>query len=546
MPGFLQQLRNLGPGRLAAIAGVGLGLLAFIIYFATRFVGTPMELLFGDLQPADANAVISQLETRNIPFEVRGDGREIFVPADQALRLRIQLAETSLTSGGGASVGYELFDQMDRLGTTNFMQNVNLVRALEGELARTIRALEGVSAARVHLVMPRREMFTRDTQEPSAAIYIKMDRGRLDRQQVTAIQHFVAASVPQLKPTRISIVDERGALLSPGMEDEGTRLMQTQDEIRLREEMRLARAIEDLLERSLGPGKVRAEVRAQIDFDRIVTNEEIYDNEGAVPRSTTSREESLQTSEAEPDAVTVGQNLPDADLNLGAARATASENRLEETTNFEISRRVINQVREGPSLKRLSVAVLVDGTYAPGPDGARQWQPRSEVEMDRIAALVRTAIGFDQARGDQIELVNMQFTDFDFEDVAPPWMFMGFSKDEIMRMVEGLGVAIVAILVILLVVRPLVNRAFEGAQQTAADGTLLTADGLPMGAPQLTGPGGIPAPIPEEEDISEELIDIDKVEGRVKASSLRKIGEIVDKHPDEALAIIRNWLYQEA
>jgi flagellar M-ring protein FliF len=149
------------------MGGVAVGLLAFIIYFATRFSSAPMELLYGDLQTGDSNAIISELDTRKIPYEIRNNGAEIFVPGDQVQKLRVQMAEKALPMSG--TMGYEVFDNMDSLGATNFMQNVNLVRALEGELARTIRSIEGVKAARVHLVLPKREMFTRETQEPSAA-----------------------------------------------------------------------------------------------------------------------------------------------------------------------------------------------------------------------------------------------------------------------------------------------------------------------------------------------------------------------------------------
>lgn len=522
------------------MAGVGIGMLAFIIYFATRFSTQPMELLYGDLQTADSNAIVTQLEEQQVPYELRNNGTEILVPGDQVQRLRLQMAEQALPMSG--SMGYEVFDQMDSLGATNFMQNVNLVRALEGELARTVRSIEGVKAARVHLVLPKREMFSREQQEPSAAVYVKMDRARLTDGQVSSIQHLLAASVPKLQPQSVSIIDERGTLLSTGVDDPASMKLATQEELRRKEEMRLARSVEQLLESVLGPGKVRAEVAVDMDFDKRVINEEIYDPDSRVARSTVTREENIETNEQDPGTVSVSQNLPDADVTQTSAQATNSEQRTEETTNFEISKKVVNQVSDMPSVERLSVAVLVDGTYATGENGERTYQPRDTAQMDQLSALVRSAIGFDAQRGDKVELVNMQFSTMDDFEVEEPWMFLGFTKDEVMRMAEGLGVAIVAVLVILLVVRPLITRAFEGA---AAEQGLLTADGLPANA-QLTGPGsGVPAPIPEEEDISEELIDIDKVEGRVKASSLRKIGEIVDKHPEEALSIVRNWLYQE-
>lgn len=540
MNAFVQQLKNLGPMRLAAMAGVGVGLLAFIIYFATRFSSTPMELLYGNLEPADSKRIVEQLEAQNIPFELREGGTAIYVAGDQVLRQRLAVAE--LATAGGSSVGYEVFDNMDSLGATNFMQNVNLVRALEGELARTITAIETVKAARVHLVMPKRELFSRETQEPSASIYVKMKSGRLEQAQVNAIQHMVAAAVPQLKPSRISIVDENGALLSRNFENDSDMIAFTREEMRLKTEERLRANIEQLIEQTVGPGKVRAEVRADMNFDRTVTQQEVYDPESVVPRSTVTREENLRTAENDPGSVTVQNNLPDANLNAGGPTATSEETRTEETINNEISRKTVNSVSEGGTIDRLSIAVLIDGTYTLDGEGNRVYEPRTEEQMDKLATLVRSAVGFDANRGDQVEVVNMRFATMD--DLLPTdeWTFMGFTKEEIMKMAEGLGIAIVAILVILLVVRPLITRAFESAAPDEAK--LLSADAA-AGIPQLTGPGSMPVPIDEEIE-ADELIDIDKVEGRVRASSLRKIGEIVDKHPEEALSIIRNWLYQEA
>lgn len=536
---FVQQLQNLGPARLAAMAGVAVGLIAFIIFFATRFSTQPMQLLYGDLSQTDSREIVRELELSGINFTLEDNGATVLVPADDVTRVRLQMAELALPTGG--SVGYELFDNMDALGATNFMQNVNLVRALEGELSRTIRSIEGVQSARVHLVMPQREMFTRETQEPTASVYVKMTSGRLAANQVSAVQHIIAAAVPKLKPSNISIIDDRGTLLSRTFADDDEMIAEQQDEARVRLENRLSSAIMEMVESSLGPGKVRAEVRAEMDFDRVVTEEEIYDPDGQVPRSTVTVDENLQSLETDPDNVTVSQNLPDQQFQEDGPRSSTSELRTEETVNFEISKKVVNQIRESGVIRRLSVAVLVDGNYVVDENGERTYQALDQDTMEKLESLVRTAIGADAARGDQVEVINMPFTNFDeFAGDFEEFDLFGFSKEEVLRMAEGLGVAIVAVLVILLVVRPLVTRAFE---TMPADDTLLSNDGMA----QLTGPGGMPMPLPseEEEEDLDELIDIDKVEGRVKASSLRKINDIVDKHPEEAISIFRTWLYQE-
>jgi len=536
-------MKNLGPARLAAMGGVAVGLVAFIIFFATRFSSAPMELLYGNLSATDAREITKQLELSGVPFVTGANGAEIMIPAERVTPVRMQMAEQGLPSGG--SVGYEVFDSMDALGSTNFMQNVNLVRALEGELARTIKAIEGIQNARVHLVMPTREMFTRETQEPTAAVYIKMRGGRLAENQVKAIQHLIASSVPKLKPSNISIVDERGALLSRAYDNDQQMVAAQQEEARNNLERRLSQAVTQMVESSLGPGKVRTEVRAEMEFDKVVTAEEIFNPDQQVQRSSVTVTENNESNERQPSEVSVAQQVPNADLNnQNTGQASTRENRTEETVNYEISKTTRNQVRESGTLKRLSVAVLVDGTYtAPAEEGAeRVYQPLPEETLTKIDALVKSAIGYDANRGDQIEIVNMPFTSFDaLAGAEDEFNFLGFTKEEIMRMAEGLGVAVVAVLVILLVVRPLVTRAFEAMPQ--GEDALMSE-----GVAQLTGPGGVPMPMSQHEDEEDldELIDIDKVEGRVKASSLRKISDIVDKHPEEALSIIRTWLYQEA
>ena len=538
---FLEQLRSLGPARLATMAGVAVGLIGFIIFFAIRFSGAPMDLLYGNLSPTDSREIAQQLQSDGVPFQTDDNGAEILVPADQVTPIRMQMAELGLPSGG--SMGYEVFDSMDALGSTNFMQNVNLVRALEGELARTIKSIDNVQNARVHLVLAQREMFTRDVQDPTASVYIKMRVGRLAENQVTAVQNLIAAAIPRLKPSNISIVDERGRLLSRSFDNDEQMVQQQQEQARTSLEQRLAQSVISLVESSLGTGKVRAEVRADMDYDKVVTAEERFNPDEQVIVSSVTVTDTGSMVESQPDDVTVAGQLPDAGLNGGNGTARSQENteRTEETVNYEISKTTINQVRESGVIKRLSVAVLVDGSYVEGENGERVFQPLPEETMTKIESLVQSAVGYDANRGDQIEVINMPFTGLDEFEVEEPFELFGFAKEEILRMAEGLGVALVAVLVILLVVRPLVTRAFEA--MPSGDDALMTSD-----IAQLTGPGGVPMPMAqqEEEEDLDELIDIDKVEGRVKASSLRKIGDIVDKHPEEALSIVRMWLYQES
>jgi len=540
--GFVETLKNLGPQRLAVVGGVLLALVAFFIYLMTR-LGTPqMELLYSNLNNDDSRQIVDILAREQVAYDVAQEGAEIYVSSNMVASMRLKIAENGLPTGG--SVGYEVFDNTDSVGSTNFQQNVNLVRALEGELARTIRSITNVKAARVHLVLPRRQLFSRERQKPSASVILKMNNtSRLSKEQVAAVQHLVASAVPDLKPDRISIVDDKGTLLAKGFEDSNNLdKAQEIEQQRLEKQEAIARRIESLLERTVGFGKVRAEVYADMDFSRETSVEEEYNPEGQVVRSSSTLEEREESNESENDmAVTVGNNLPDAQTGGTGATAGSSASRLQETTNYEISKTVTNRVRETAVVNRLSVAVLVDGVYNQAGEGDVNYEARSQEEMDQIATLVKSAIGYTEGR-DRVDVINMRFAAVEEIDDTPEIVFWIFTKEELMHYAEMVVLGLVALLVILLVVRPLIKRVFE--QQAAAEAAALAE----AEQEALAGPAGVPVPsdtVADEDDSFEELIDIDRVEGRVKASSVKKVGEIVDKHPEEALAIIRNWMYQE-
>lgn len=551
MNSLFQTLKNLGPARLVGIGGGGIVMLIFLIYLVARLSSPPMEMLFGGLELADSNQIVNRLQSEKVPYELRNGGSEVWVPSDKKLDLRVKLAENQLPSGGSVATGYELFDKSDMMGSTSFVQNVNLLRAMEGELSRTIHAINGVKSARVHLVLPKREAFTRETQEPSASIVLKMDgAGRLSRQQVQAIQHLVAAAVPKLKPSRISIVDDKGTLLARSTDNDSEATANQADELKLATEQRLQRTIEELLERSIGPDKVRAEVAVELDLDRVSTTQESFDPDSKVERSHVTVEEGEKTQDLENSSVSVQQNLPDAGANNAGAKSQSSQNRTQETVNYEISKTTRNQIKELGVIKRITAAVLIDGRYGPPAEGQKtlSYIPRDEKEMAQMTSLVRNAVGFDANRGDQVEVTNMAFAGHDAPEAdANADKLFGLDKDLVEKIASNLGLSLVAILFLLLVLRPLVSRAVESlaAQAAAADGRALGA----AGGQALLGSAMPPAPslgmLPEELESVDELIDIDKVEGRVKASSIRKIGEIVEKHPEEALSIIRNWMYTE-
>jgi len=531
---FWQTIKNLSPGRLASIAAIIIFLVSFLGYVVARMSSTDYAVLYSDLELEDAKQIIARLETENVKYRLTNNGTEILVPQAEVNRLRVNTAEIAVSSGG-ANVGYELFDHTDALGSTNFVQNVNLVRALEGELARTIRSVDNIKNARVHLVLPKREMFSREEQAPTASVVIKTVKGSLSPQSIQAIQKLVAASVPKLDVKNVAIVDNAGALLTQNYDDPEAMTAANNELMRLEQERKMGMQVQELLERTVGEGKVRAQVNLEMDFDQIVTKEEIYDPDTQVVRSqATVTEEGINNSRENP--VTVAQNIPNGDVVSSGMGSSSQTSRTEETINYEISKVVRNKVKNTGTIKRLTVAVMVDGVYEKDTAGKMVYRSRTPEEMEQIGALVRSAVGYDAERGDVVEVENMRFVNMlpEIEEVQEI-LIMGFTKSELIRIAEGIGVAVVAILVILLVIRPLINNAFDVSGNNN-DGRLLGSnpedDNLLLSNFLNEEDGGV-----------DELINLNKIDGRVKVSSLKKVGEIVEKNPDAAVNVIRGWLY---
>ena len=383
----MTNLKALGPVRLASIGGVAIVILGLLAAITLRGNAQPMSLLYGDMDLRDAGQVASTLDKLHIPYETRGAGATILVPADEVDRARLALARDGLPSGG--TVGYEVFDRGDSLMTNQFQQQINQLRALEGELSRTIRTIRGVRGARVHLVLGKREPFAREQQEAQASIVLAMaGAARMDNEEVQAIVNLVAAAVPGLKPQNISVVDNRGALLArPGSNGDGA--LRSNADVRRATEHRLEEAVETMLGRTLGADHVRAEATVQMDFDRLNETQEKFDPDNQVPRTQSNSSDTNKSTEAQ-QTVSVQNNLPNPDTQNNAATGTSSSHQ-EESTNFEIGKTIRTIVRDTPSIKRVSMAVLVDGISERGLNGKPAWRELTKPELARIEALVRSA-----------------------------------------------------------------------------------------------------------------------------------------------------------
>lgn len=535
MNNFLQSIKNLSPGRLASLSAIIIFLISFFAYIATQMNSVDYAVLYTDLELEDAKQIVARLDAANIKYRLTKNGTEVMVPQDQVNKMRVDTAEIALASKG-SNVGYEIFDNTDALGSTNFVQNVNLIRALEGELARTIRSVDNIKSARVHLVLPKREMFSREEQPPSASVVIKTTKGKLGLKEIQSIQKLVAAAVPKLEVKNVAIVDSAGNLLTNNYEDEEMQNNATNEFMRLEQERKLAQKVQNLLERTVGPGKAQAQVNIEMDFDQVVTNEEIYDPDSQVVRSqATITEEGITNSGERP--VSVAQNIPNGDTVTPGAGLLNQNSKTEETINYEISKVVRNKVKNAGTVKRLTVAVMVDGVYEKDAEGKRVYRDRTKEEMEQLTALVKSAVGYDANRGDVVEVENMKFASISEEpETVKEILIFGFTKDELIRIAEGLGVALVAILVILLVIRPLINNAFDSGAAAGGEGRLLGEN--PEDDNLLLSNF-----LNENDGELDELVNINKVDGRIKVSSLKKINDLIEKNPEAAVNIIRGWLY---
>ncbi|SFC37308.1 flagellar M-ring protein FliF [Bosea sp. CRIB-10] len=557
MNGLLDQFRRFGAARLAAMLAVTLALIGFFAFVMLRMSQPAMGVLFADLSSQDVSAITKDLDTRGIKYELRGDGQTILASRADVPKLRLELAGKGIPSGGG--VGYEIFDKGDAFSSTSFVQNINHLRALEGELSRTIRSIGRVQAARVHLVIPERRLFERDREPPRASIALKL-AGDLDNAQVRAIRHLVSSAVDGLKPERVSIVDERGRLLADGAQGEQGMIGVALDERQGAIERRIKAQVDDIVASIVGPGRARVQVSALLDSNRIESRSETFDPESKVIRSSQNRTETSASSEQR-EGVTVGNELPGAQQNQGQQqgqqRDTSSKN--DELVNYEISRTTRTEVQEGGRVRKLSVAVLVDGVYS-RQGTETTYQPRSQEELERIGQLVRTAIGFDRQRGDQVEVVNLRFAEApqaptDLTEQTLMQQLTSFTKEDIVRFAEMGVIALLVLIVLMVVVRPLLkqvlapDREIRGIPSFMRNGAVIVDQGTGDPSTFSSGAGASAGGEPGQIDVdapSERMLAIAQIKGQLKAQSVEKIGAMVAQNPADSVAVLRGWIHEKA
>jgi flagellar M-ring protein FliF len=543
---LVQLFNRLGLARIAAMAVVAVLMLGFFAFLIVRASSPQMAPLYTGLSFEDSAAIVSELQSGNVAYELRGEGDTILVPRDQITAVRMSLAEDGLPTRG--QVGYEIFDEQSALGATSFVQNINNVRALEGELARTISSLARIKSARVHLVLPERELFRRERKDPTASIVLAV-RGELSAGEIRAIQHLVASAIEGLTPGRVSIVDDSGRLLASGAGGSDEAVLAGEIEERtLGIENRLRRRVEELLENIVGAGRARVQVSAELDLSRMTRTSETFDPASQVIRSTQTREiENAATTPGSGGEVSVSGELPGAGAAGNGMRAESGTT-AEETTNYEISKTTQTEMTEAGAIKRVSVAVVVDGIYADAGSGSAVYTPRSPEELARIAALVRSAVGFQEARGDIVEVQNLQFAE------RPELAALGtggeaglfqFTRDDLMAGAEMIVTLLIALALVLFVMRPLLRKVLA-PEQTLALPASAEVGATAVGPSALALPPDLNEPDLTRQPRTPDWIDDARNLGEAQAHTLKTVGELVGEHPKQAAVIVRDWLSSAA
>ena len=511
-------VQRLGYAKMATMGVTVVALLLLIAWIGLRSA-EPMGLLYSGLDPGEGGRIGQRLDELKIPYEARGDGTVVMVPESMVARTRMALAASGLPRQGGA--GYELLDSQSPMNMTSFMQRVQRLRALEGELARTIVTLNGVRSARVHIVLAERETFSRETPKPTASVAVVMAGGlRLGVSEAAAIRLLIAGAVPGLRQEDVSVLDPSGVVLAADGTEAlvGGRLA----EVKAALEQNLQHAVVGLLEPLIGRGKVRVVASLDIDGTREVSHEEKFDPLTQIERSKQSQVDQDNSEDTKQrDAVTVGQNLPNQAAAPAATpgKITSSSTHNGQTTNYELSSTRSDRVREPGEVKRLTVAVVVDGLA----DEKGAFKPRSKEELDRLAELIHSAVGFDAKRGDIVTVDSLPFVVFDPEGTGSdyaanaskvPWNWLAIAALLALALVgTGGGMMIWRNRGRLdLVARDQANALLSGA-----------APGTPTTVLVEKQPGAAAIPL-------------------AAPTPLSILHELIDERPDEALAVIRAWI----
>jgi flagellar M-ring protein FliF len=534
---FFDNLAGLGTRRLILLGVTGAGIVLALLLGLGVAMSPTYRPFVTDATPATAAQIVKELEQAGFAPLNSDDGSVISLPQEDIARARMVLAEAGLPAAD--ATGWALFDTASTIGMNSFLQQINRLRALEGELVRSIESMDVVEDARVHLVLPERESFSQDRPEASASVIVRTVRGQsFERRQALAVRSLVAAAVPGLSPDRVTVLTAAGQTI---LAEEGTE--SGMDDAQIEIEERLRRNIESILGAHVGAENVRVRVTAELETDRRLVVEESFNPETSVPRVVTTSNEESQSRDSAPGSVDVANNLAAMGADGAAGGSSENRNKASEEKQFEIGSVRTELVSEPGSIRRLTVAAVVNGTW----DGTT-YTERSPQELERLAALVRTAAGINDGRGDLVSVESLQFAEdpalLDGEEGS---FWADLVALHLGTMIRALMALAAIALVALLVVRPALRQLGRPPEVEAGLPALDGLGGMQMalaGPMALGGPGDAMALALPGGGETEDYLSFSSVQGNVMRRYVDDFSRIVETEPEAAVRTIRAWINQ--
>jgi flagellar M-ring protein FliF len=536
---ILNFIKGLSPAKR-----IGLGVLTVtvVLFFAGIFYWanqTSFNSLLTNLNPEDAANIMRVLKEKRIPYTVDASGKNISVPAESVDLMRLELATLGMPQS--SVVGYEVFDKSS-LGTTSFVQKINQKRALEGEITRTINSIKGVLRSRIHLAMPQKGTFAEDNKKPSASVVLDLQPGtQLNEKQVFGIGNLVAKAVEGMDIADVVIVDSNGKTLSKNSQDSLTAATASQLEYQQKVESETEKRIENILTRVVGEGRVVAKVSAELDFSQVNETQTMYDQDGAVLRQSDRRVDSAQGSRPGPRGP-AGTAANDANAPASNGDIRTETNKNNELLNYDVPSTVRRLIKPSGTIKRLSVAVLLDGKRGKATVGADGKEEPAKAEawsadkLKEFEGLVASAAGIDLKRGDRIEIKNMEFTNEDFES-AERLVSERERKAYYQNLALSLAIGLTVLLFFLFVVRPFIKWVTDNTIESVDTFLPQTIEELEKMQKGVNLPG-----LDDVMPVLPDKIDPEKVEGEMIKE---KIITLVDTNPHKAALILKDWLHEE-
>lgn len=519
---------------VAATAILVLGAVALSIATSPQYRPVATELT-----ASSASEIVASLEQAGYDPRISADGTMVSLPEEDVARARMSLAEAGLPASGTA--GWELFDNASGIGMNSFLQKVSRLRALEGELARSVQTLDTVESARVHLVLPEREAFSQDRPTPSASVIVRTRRNLpMQRSQALAVRNLIAASVPGLAPERVTVLSTSGeTILSEENQNSNEGLANTQGAI----ESRLTRNIENIISARVGAGNVRVQVAAELETSRQVVIQQSYNPDEQVARSTSSATEKSQGRDGASGGVDAANNMPGVALgddNGGSGKEESRSKSVEEAT-YEIGSTRSERVTEAGAIKRLTVAVLINGTMENG-----EYVERSPEELEQLSALARSTVGLDTSRGDVVTVESLRFVqDMDMFPIEEPTsQIQQLLAENFGTILRGLMAILVVALVLILGVRPMLSRIpGQQSEELAVDeDEAAKAEEAKVAEAKAQAAKPVERITPPLDRQNEELVSIDSVSGGIMKQYIVQLGEMVDQDPEVAVRTLRSWI----